>query len=52
MREGDALNMGELYRLKAAIEQLYSDKGFRLAEATFSVETHLSDRSSGLLQCR
>jgi outer membrane protein insertion porin family len=38
VREGDALNMGELYRLKAAIEELYADKGFRLAEATFSIE--------------
>jgi len=38
VREGDALNMGELYRLKAGIEQLYADKGFRLAEATFSIE--------------
>ena len=38
VREGDALNMGELYRLKAGIEQLYADKGFRLAEANFSVE--------------
>ncbi len=38
VREGDALNMGELYRLKTAIEQLYADKGFRLAEARFSIE--------------
>ena len=39
VREGDALNMGELYRLKAAIEDLYAEKGFRLAEARFSIET-------------
>ena len=38
VREGDALNMGELYRLRAAIEDLYAAKGFRLAEASFSIE--------------
>lgn len=38
VREGDALNMGELYRLKHAIEAAYAEKGFRLAEATFNIE--------------
>lgn len=38
VREGDALNMGELYRLKHAIEEAYAEKGFRLAEATFTIE--------------
>jgi outer membrane protein insertion porin family len=38
VREGDPLNMGELYRLKAAIEDLYTEKGFRLAEAQFHIE--------------
>jgi len=38
VREGDALNMGEIYRLKHAIEAAYAEKGFRLAEATFSIE--------------
>ncbi len=38
VREGDPLNMGELFRLKAAIEDLYTEKGFRLAEAQFAIE--------------
>ncbi|MGB5890165.1 MAG: outer membrane protein assembly factor BamA [Thermoanaerobaculia bacterium] len=38
VREGDPLNMGELFRLKAAIEDLYAEKGFRLAEAQFNIE--------------
>jgi outer membrane protein insertion porin family len=39
VREGDPLNMGEVFRLKAAIEELYAEKGFRLAEAQYSIET-------------
>jgi outer membrane protein insertion porin family len=38
VREGDALNLGEIYRLKHAIEAAYAEKGFRLAEATFNIE--------------
>ena len=44
-REGDPLGMGELYRLKAAIEDLYEEKGFRLAEARFTIDSvSVSDR--------
>jgi outer membrane protein insertion porin family len=38
VREGDSLSLGELHRLKAAIEELYAEKGFRLAEANYTVE--------------
>lgn len=36
--EGVPLEMGELARLKAAIESLYRDKGFRFAQANYSME--------------
>ena len=39
LREGDPLSRGEVNRLKAAIESLYAEKGFRLAEATFVIES-------------
>ena len=38
VREGDPMSLGELVRLKRSIEQLYAEKGFRLAEADFRVE--------------
>jgi outer membrane protein insertion porin family len=38
VREGDPLSMGELFRLKRSIEEMYAEKGFRLAEAEFRVE--------------
>jgi len=38
VREGDPLSLGELFRLKRAIEELYAEKGFRLAEADYRVE--------------
>jgi outer membrane protein insertion porin family len=38
VREGDSLSLGELHRLKAAIEELYAEKGFRLAEANYTIE--------------
>ncbi len=41
-REGDPLSHGELYRLKAAIEDLYHERGYRLAEASYTVESGLS----------
>lgn len=41
-REGDPLSEGELYRLKAAIEELYSERGFRLAEANYVIDESLS----------
>ncbi len=41
-REGDPLSDGELHRLKAAIEDLYHERGYRLAEATYVIDTTLS----------
>lgn len=38
LREGGALDQGELYRLKSSIEELYKEKGFRLAEADYALE--------------
>lgn len=39
VREGTPLDRGELNRLKALIEGLYRDKGYRFAEATYVLET-------------
>lgn len=36
--EGDSLDLGELYRLGAAIENLYAEKGYRLAEVKYTVQ--------------
>ena len=36
--EGDALHLGELKRLEALIEQLYREKGYRFADAQYSLE--------------
>jgi outer membrane protein insertion porin family len=38
VREGLPLNLAELKRLEAAIEQLYRDKGFRFAEVGLTLE--------------
>ncbi len=38
VREGDPLNLGELKRLEAAIEEMYRDKGYRFAEAAYQLE--------------
>jgi outer membrane protein insertion porin family len=38
VQEGDPLNYAEIYRLEAAIEAMYEEKGYRLAEANFQVE--------------
>lgn len=37
-REGDPLDLGEIARLEAAIEEMYRDKGFRFAEASYKLE--------------
>jgi outer membrane protein insertion porin family len=37
-REGDPLSLGELQRIKALIEELYRDKGYRFAQANYAVE--------------
>lgn len=45
VREGDPLTRGELNRLKAAVEEIYREKGYRLAEAKFTIEeVSLADR--------
>jgi outer membrane protein insertion porin family len=38
VREGGPLNMGELHRIKAVIEEMYAEKGYRFAQAEFSRE--------------
>ncbi|HEX5761019.1 MAG TPA: outer membrane protein assembly factor BamA [Thermoanaerobaculia bacterium] len=38
LREGDPLNLGELYRVKAMIEEAYAEKGYRFADATYAIE--------------
>jgi outer membrane protein insertion porin family len=38
VREGEPLSLGELQRLKALIEDLYREKGYRFAQARFAVE--------------
>ncbi len=45
VREGDSLSLGELHRLRGAIQDLYAEKGFRLAEANYTIaEASRSDR--------
>ena len=38
IHEGDPMSLGELQRVKALIEELYSEKGYRFAQARFNVE--------------
>jgi outer membrane protein insertion porin family len=38
VREGSPLSMGELQRLETTIEEMYREKGFRFAEADFTLE--------------
>ncbi|HBL25553.1 MAG TPA: outer membrane protein assembly factor BamA [Acidobacteria bacterium] len=38
VREGEPLSLGELQRVKTIIEDLYSEKGYRFAEARYTVE--------------
>ena len=43
--EGDSLDLGEVYRLGAAIEKLYEDKGYRLAQVHYTLrETEPGER--------
>ncbi len=37
VREGEPLSLGELHRVKALIEEMYSEKGYRFAQARFTV---------------
>jgi outer membrane protein insertion porin family len=38
VREGEPMSLGELQRVKGLIEQLYADKGYRFAQARYTVE--------------
>ena len=38
VREGDPLDMGEVRRLETVIEEMYRDKGYRFADARWSIE--------------
>ncbi|MGH9361011.1 MAG: POTRA domain-containing protein, partial [Thermoanaerobaculia bacterium] len=38
LREGDPLSLGELYRVKALIEEMYEEKGYRFAAASYTIE--------------
>lgn len=38
VREGEPMSLGELQRIKALIEQLYRDKGYRFAQAHYDVQ--------------
>jgi outer membrane protein insertion porin family len=37
VREGEPMSLGELQRVKSLIEQLYADKGYRFAQARYTV---------------
>ena len=37
VREGEPMSLGELQRVKGLIEQLYADKGYRFAQAKYTV---------------
>ena len=38
LREGEPMSLGELQRVKAIIEELYGEKGYRFAQARYIVE--------------
>lgn len=38
VREGEPMSLGELHRVKALIEEMYAEKGYRFAQAKFNVE--------------
>ncbi|HKK02240.1 MAG TPA: outer membrane protein assembly factor BamA [Desulfuromonadales bacterium] len=38
VREGDPISLGELERLRHLIEQMYKEKGYRFAEAKYTLE--------------
>ncbi len=38
VREGEPLSLGELQRVKGLVEELYSEKGYRFAQARYIVE--------------
>jgi len=39
VREGDPLDLGEVRRLEESIEELYKEKGYRFADARWTIET-------------
>ena len=38
LAEGGPLNLGELHRIQSVIEELYAEKGYRFAQATYTLE--------------
>jgi outer membrane protein insertion porin family len=38
LREGEPMSLGELQRVKGIIEELYAEKGYRFAQARYTVE--------------
>jgi outer membrane protein insertion porin family len=38
VREGEPMSLGELQRVKTLIEEMYAEKGYRFAQARFTVE--------------
>ncbi|HEX7182688.1 MAG TPA: outer membrane protein assembly factor BamA [Thermoanaerobaculia bacterium] len=38
LREGEPMSLGELQRVKATIEEMYAEKGYRFAQAKYTVE--------------
>ena len=38
LREGEPMSLGELQRVKSLIEELYGEKGYRFAQARYTVE--------------
>ncbi len=38
LTEGGPLNLGELYRVKGVIEEMYAEKGYRFAQAEYRLE--------------
>ena len=38
VHEGEPMSLGELHRVKALIEEMYAEKGYRFAQARFNVE--------------
>lgn len=50
VREGDPLDLGELARLEHVIEQMYQEKGYRFAEATYRLEVVSSTERKAIIR--
>lgn len=42
-REGEPLSLGDLQRIKALIEEMYGEKGYRFAAAQYSIQAAVED---------